>query len=74
MEYKDPGRYIPHLLYTYHILGFPYLGFPVESLYVRGFEWYPPQTYAPRVKELITTMEGLIRPKRVLKLGGGWNL
>ena len=29
MEYKDPGIY---LLYTYYILGVPYLGFPVESL------------------------------------------
>ena len=32
MEYKDPGGYIPITVYTYYILGVPYLGFPVESL------------------------------------------
>ena len=30
MEYKDPVGIF--LLYTYYILGVPYLGFPVESL------------------------------------------
>ena len=31
-EYTDQGPYIP--LYSCYILGVPYLGFPVESLYV----------------------------------------